>query len=289
MYFQPIITALSDSWLQVKAKPMLYLLIWATLVLIPVLFINQIFSQPIEQAITDFMKHIQDFDQENPSEMVLPSLRLIGYYGATGVLRLLCTIYYGAVLSSTITIFRQYQTPLFTKVLSEGISLYRNFFIAVLIAVWKIFWKPAAAILVSCALSIVLSVGFLYTLGSFFGIVLTFSGLYRYGLGPFIHLSTGRDGKHACMVSLAYYNENRKVITILFLMLIFLPFLVISSLLIAIAGLEASSAASNAFLLAAQSILRFTVMMTLINFAMNTFQDSPEISKKPVPETDALQ
>ncbi len=267
---------------------MLYLLIWATLVLIPVLFLNQIFSQPIEQAITEFLKHFQDFDQEDPSEMVLLSLRLIGYYGATGVLRLLCTIYYGAVLSSTITVFRQYQTPQFAKVLSTGVSLYRNFFISVLIAIWKIFWKPAAALLAGSVLSIVLSIGFLYTLGSFLGIVLTFSGLYRYGLAPFIHLSTGKNGKHACMVSHAYYYENRKVITTLFLVLIFIPFLVISVLLVAIVGIEASSTASNIFLLAAQSILRFIVMMTLINFAMNTFQDSPDISKKPVPETDAL-
>ena len=272
-----------------KSKAIALLPYLATLALLPVVLLNQMFAQPIQLAFTEFQESIQDFDYEIPSKMASASLRLIGYYGVIWVLISLCTVYYGAVLSSTITVFRQQQIPLFTKVLLEGTSLYKGFLVSVLAAVWKIFWKPMAAILACSIVSIILSMGFLYSFGFFLGIVLTFSGLYRYGLGPFIHLSTGIGGRDACGVSLAYYHENRKMVTTLFVALLFLPFLVVLLLLMAITGMVLNPTVSSILLWVVQSLLQFTIIMTLINFAMNTFQDPKGISDESASEADILQ
>lgn len=276
--FAPVFRALSDTWLQIRAKPVLYLFLWAILSLAPAAVLSQVLSRPIVTNLTAFMESAQYLGSsvgetlELPPEMVKSFFRLLGLYGVILGITSLTTVYYGAVLSGTIGRFRQQVLPYFSEALADGVSRYAGFLKSVLMAAWKILWKPTAVFLAGSVLGVISRQELLSSVGFFCGLFLTFSGLYRYGLGPFIHLSVGLNSRESCIVSREFYSEHRPVVSSLFLVLIFLPFLAVLVLLSILMSTGAYMGAGGILLWLFQSLIQFMAMMALINFAMNTFE-----------------
>lgn len=274
--FEPTINALSDTWLQIKTQPYLYLLLWLFLSLAPVAILTQILSQPMGNALTEFLNRIQFLDSEIATPLSFPPdimevlLKIIGIYCVIWGIVMLVNVYYGAVLTHTISRFRQQELPLLGESLRGGISRFPGFLKSVLFAAWLILWKPATVMFIGSFLGEILQQGVWSSLGLFIGGFFVFAGIYRYGLAPFIHLSLGLGHKEACLLSRKFYSEYRRIIASLFLLLLILPllaFLLLFSLLMR-AGIYLGLGGVALWIL--QSLYQFTVIMVATNFTMNS-------------------
>ena len=273
--FAPTIHSLSDTLLQIRAKPYLYLLLWLCLSLAPVVLVTQLLSPPIEAALTDFFNSISGSQASEPLNfppgLMESFLKLMGLYGIVLGISTLINIYYGAVLAQTISRFRRQELPVFREVLLDGASQYIGFLKAVLYTAWLIFWKPTAAILVGNLLSGLLKQDIWSSVGLFVGVFLVFTHTYRYGLSPFIHLSLGLSGKEASLLSRAFYNKDRRIVSSLFLILILLPLLIFLLLFSLFMRAGIYMGIGSVILWLIQSLYQFVATMTMINFAMNSF------------------
>ncbi len=273
--FAPTIHSLSDTWLQIRAKPYLYLLLWLLLSLAPVVLVTQLLSRPIEAALTDFFNSISGSQAGEPLDfppgLMESFLKLIGLYCIVLGINTLINVYYGAVLSQTISRFRRQELPVFREVLSDGASQYIGFLKSVLYTAWLIFWKPTAAILIGNLLTGLLRQEIWSSAGILVGIFLVFTNTYRYGLSPFIHLSLGLSGKEASLLCRAFYNEDRRIVSSLFLLLLLLPILVFLLLFSLFMRAGIYLGIGGVLLWIIQSLYQFAAIMTMINFAMNSF------------------
>lgn len=274
----PTVTALSDTWLQIRAKPILYILLWGTFALAPVVLLNLLFASPIETELTALLEGLQNFAafgnelSDFPPELFNSSLKLSGIYGIIWIITALATIYCGAVLAGTIEKFRQQELPHYSNALADGASRYLGFLKSVLISVWKIFWKPVSAIFAGSVLSAISKQNLWFSISFIFSMFLTFSGIYRFGLGPFIHLSIKSSAQESGTISMMFYFSHRPVVSILFLFLVFLPILVILILFSFFISMNMYLGLGAVVLWLVQSFIQFIVVMTFINFAMNTFK-----------------
>ncbi|OQX29663.1 MAG: hypothetical protein B0D92_02520 [Spirochaeta sp. LUC14_002_19_P3] len=279
---RPTVTALSDTWLQIRAKPILYILLWGTLALAPVVVLNLLFSSLIETELTALLEGFQNFAAfgnelpDFPPEIFNASLKLCGFYGIIWTINALTTIYYGAVLAGTVSRFRQHVMPRYSIALADGASRYMEFFKAVLVSAWKIFWKPVVVILAGSVLSAVSRQNLWFSISFFCSMFLTFTGIYRFGLGPFILLSTKCRVQESSTISMNFYSSHRPVVSMLFLCLVFLPVLITLMLFSLFIGMSAYSGLGMIVLWLVQSLVQFAIIMTFINFAMNTFQSTTE-------------
>ena len=272
--FEPVSRAFSDAWLQIRAKPGVYLLVWLTLVLVPYLLLDMAFSNPVDKALAELMQASETVVENAegvPPEMMEPILRLSGYYGIIWLLVALTGIYNGAVLSGTVSQFREKVLPTFVQALSDGRSRYIGFLKAVVVAAAKILWKPLAALIGGVLLGVATKQPIFTSVGFFAGVIFLFSGLYRFGLGPFIHLSLGLSGAEACALSREFYFHHRPVVSSLFLVAVLVPSVLVLLLFSLLVNIGIYLGAGSIILWFIQSIVQFTVMIALVNFAMNTF------------------
>ena len=147
--FEPAARAFSDAWLQIKARPSVYIVVWLTLVLVPYILLGMAFSKPMSRAMEEIMAALQSLIEgggDVPPELTEPLLRLSGYQGIVFLLITLTGIYHGAVLSGTVKRFREKTFPTFVQALNDGASGYFGFLKAVGGAAARILWKPLAAL-----------------------------------------------------------------------------------------------------------------------------------------------
>ena len=294
--FEPAARAFSDAWLQIKARPGVYVLIWLSLVLVPYIILGMVFSKPMSLAMQEIRVSLQFLMEGTdgvPPELTEPLLRLSGYQMAVFLLITLTGIYHGAVLSGTVRRFRSKIFPTFLQALNDGASGYFGFLKAVAASAGRILWRPLAALFGGMLLGSVLGQTMFYSLGFFAGVIFLFSGLYRFGLGPFIHLTLGLSAGESCALSREFYKQNRPVVSSLFLAAVLVPLLITFLLFSLLLNIGIYFGAGSIVLWFIQSMIQFTVMMALVNFAMNTFAPVPEAEadadSKPdsPPESDA--
>ena len=276
--FEPAARAFSDTWLQIKARPSVYIVVWLTLVLVPYILLGMVFSQPMSRAMEEIMAALQSLIEgggDLPPELTEPLLRLSGYQGIVFLLITLTGIYHGAVLSGTVKRFREKTFPTFVQSLNDGASGYFGFLKAVGAAVARILWKPLAALFGGLLIGSAVRQTMFYSLGFFAGVIFLFSGLYRFGLGPFIHLSVGLPAGESCALSREFYLRNRPVVSSLFLAAVLVPLLLTFLLFSLLVNIGLYFGAGSILLWFVQSMIQFIVMMALVNFAMNTFVPMP--------------
>lgn len=288
--FEPAARAFSDAWLQIKARPGVYVLIWLTLVLVPYILLSMAFSKPMSLAMQEIRVSLQflvEGTESVPPELTESLLRLSGYQVALFLLITLAGIYHGAVLSGTVRRFRAKTFPTFLQALNDGASGYFGFLKAAAASAGHILWRPLAALFGGMLLGSALGQTMFYSLGFFVGVIFLFSGLYRFGLGPFIHLTLGLSAGESCALSREFYKQNRPVVSSLFLAAVLIPLIITFLLFSLLLNIGIYFGAGSIVLWFIQSMIQFTVMMALVNFAMNTFAPAPGSEAETRPGTDA--
>lgn len=281
--FEPIGRAFADTWLQVRAKPVVYILVWLTLVLIPYVVLGLAFSTPVWTAIGEMsLVEPPPLDQvaldaglqtEFLSRLAVPMARFLGWYGLFAILNALMAIFTASVLSGTVRRFRDRTFPKYIEALTDGAQRLWGFLKAVLYSAWIILWPPVAMNLVGGILGFALKQSFLPTAAFFIGFFLFFSRLYRYGLGPFIHLGQDVSGRESTLISLNYYTSHRPIVSMLFMSAVVAPFLLLMVLFTAmfssLAGAGGIAGIGLFLVWVLWSFLQFIIIMTLLNFSMN--------------------
>ena len=283
--FEPVTRALADAWLQVRAKPLVYLLIWLSLALAPYIVLGLLFSKPLLEAFDAFMAATENMgtavtaSAALPADFVSASLRIFGVYSVILVIISLFAVYMGAVLSGTIRRFRSSTFPRYLEAMNDGIGIFPGFFLSVLYTLMKILVRPLSAGLLGAALAFAFKQPAVWTFAFFVGMFLFLSDLYKFGLAPFVHLSLGVPAGDACRISRAYHQSQRPVVASLFLVLLLLPFIVLSMIFMLFLSAGWYFGGGSLVLWFLQSAVQFSIVMTLINFAMNIFRN-------PVPEPE---
>ncbi len=289
--FEPIGRAFADTWLQVRAKPVVYILIWLTLVLLPYVVFGLAFSSPIWTAVGE-MSSVEPppldqvaldsgLQKEFLSKLAAPMARFLGWYGLFTILNALMAIFTASVLSGTVRKFRDRTFPKYAEALTDGARRFWGFLKAVLYSAWIILWRPVAVNLIGGILGYTLKQPFLSTAGFFIGFFMFFTRLYRYGLGPFIHLSRDVPGRESVRISLNYYMSRRPIVSMLFMSAVVAPFLLFMVLFTAVFssfGGAGGIAGIGLFLVwVLWSVLQFVIIMTLLNFSMNEIAEETPV------------
>ncbi len=303
--FQPVYQAVSDTFLQIRARPLVYLLIWLTLSLLPYLVLGLVFSNPVSRLFNEFIESVQALELPGelagdlpgggpagdlpggpaggnagneglagggiPANMAAASLKMLGIYTLIQCVLMLVAVYLGDVLAVSIRQFRERTFPRFTEVLVRAVPDYVPFLKVVLRVIVPVLLKPLGVLVGGIVLGMALNLPLLSSLGFFAGFFLFISGLYRYGLAPFIHLSLNLGGADSCGVSRQFYLENRNVIAGLFLAFFILPLLAVILLLSLFLNAGIYFGAGGMVLWFVQSLFQFIIVMSLVNFAMNSF------------------
>ena len=287
--FQSISHAFSDALLQVKVRPILYLLIWLFLSLAPYLLLGLLFSEPISTVMGDFVEQSRDLiTTEESVSSIAPDISqslftLLGYSFLMWIAVFLCTVYYGAVLSRTVHRFRSKEIPVFVKVLKEGAMRYWGLFKVICVAIWKIFWKPAATLIAGMILSYSIQIPLFSSIGFIIALILVTQTLYLYGLAPFMHLHLEIQSMEAMEMSRQFFQGNRQTVTALFLWTIFLPILLMMLLTVFFISTGSYFGFGSIMLWILQSVMQFSIIMLLLNFTMNIEHDKEDLpASKPV-------
>ena len=276
--FRPLNDAVSDTWLQVRAKPLIYILIWVSLALAPYILLGLAFQGPLVSALDEYFGMLEQLDfaalgveGEMPSEYLPLTLKILGFYALILALLALVGVFMGAVMAGTISRFRDRSFPRYFEALRDGAGLYPGFLISVLFTVGRILARPLAVGAVSGLLALAAGSGTISTVGFLVAFFLLLSDINRFGLSPFIHLSLGSNARDSIGISKSFYMSHRPVISSLFLSLIMLPlvFLMLLYSLFLSSGFFFNGGAFIIWFL--QSVAQFAIVMILINFARNTF------------------
>jgi len=264
--------------LQVRAKPLVFLLIWLTLSLAPQLLLSFVFQQPVSDMMDTSLLIINDTVSAGEDPLVLtPELsdsisRGIRALAVMMAVLLLTEIYLGSVLSGVVIQFRDRTLPGYLNSLREGLGRFPNFFKVVFVAGFRILLKPLAVFLIAVAVGALLKQPVVIYLFFLVSSVLFLTELLRFGLAPYIHLSLGTGGRDSLAISKTYYFSHRPVVSLLFMFLILLPMVTISFLMNLLISLGLFSGLGGMMLGILQSLLQLTMTVVVINFAMNNFQ-----------------
>ena len=280
--FEPTSRAFGDSWLQIRAKPAVYALIWLSLALAPYILLGLAFSKPVSAAFNAFLAQSEQLltsgttPDRLPPELMMPFLRLSLWNLALWMVMALVNIYMGAVLAGTISRFREKTFPKYLDAMGLGWTRYYGFLKAVLYAAFLILFRPLAVSIVGGLIGYFAASSAVPTVTFFISTFLFLSGLYKFGLGPFIHLSLKLSGRESCQLSRAFYISRRPVVSMLFLFVIILPALLLLFLFTLLMSSGAIFGVGSLIFWLIYSFLQFILMMTLVNFAMNTFEPEPD-------------
>lgn len=276
-FFTPVSRAFSDTWLQLRSTPLIFLLIWLTLALAPQLLMSFAFQTPISEMMdTTFevvsatlSSGVEDFFvTDEMSDVIFTGFRAMIIMF---ILLALAAVYLGSVLAGVVGRFRGMFRPTFSGAFADGLSRFPGFLKAILVAAYRVLTRPIIVFIVGTVVgSLMNQPGLIY----FFFIVssiLFLMGILRYGLGPFIHLSLGIRGRDSALVSKTYYMSHRPVVSLLFIFVILLPMVFISFMMNLLITLGMFSGAGGMILGIVQSIVQTSMIIVLINFAMNNF------------------
>lgn len=281
-FFRPVFLSISDSWLQVRARPGLFALIWLVLTLLPCVLIAFLFSGMLSRNLLQFFELLEQMTPEMAAAgevdpAMMPVLwRVLGIYGAISLLMFLFFVFMSLVLSESVKRFRDRAIPGFMEVLRGSWGVFPSYGVVVLRALGLILVRPLAVMIPGNLLGRWLNMPSLISISMFVGLVLLITGLYSYGLAPFIHVTLGLNGADSCALSHAYHRENKTVVGSLFLILVLIPLLLmlmVGSLLI-----RSSAGGGSVFLWLFQSVWMYFLVISLINFSMNVF---PERASEP--------
>lgn len=270
--------ALSDTWLQVRAKPLIYILIWSTLALAPYFLLGLAFQKPIAAVFDELYPLLEQMDVsgiQNFSDFPEGYFQLYGQllriYAFVNIIVAFITVYMTATIAGTVSRFRDRAFPTFIEALNDGAHIFPRFLISVFYAVFRILLRSlvigAAALLLTVltgSLGIVSFSGFLV----FF---IFLSDLNRYGLAPFIHLSLETGARDSSHISKAFFMARRPVVAGLFMALVILPVVFLMTLFTLFLATGFLFTGGSFVIWFITSILQFGIVMTLINFARNTF------------------
>jgi hypothetical protein len=277
--FGPVTGAVSDSWLQIQARPSVFLLIWLTLSIAPLLILAVIFLNPLSDAVAGLMKLFEQIMTSggDPSslsgEYLQAFARYIGISFSLAGLLIVSSSFVGSVLFGAISRFRERATPSFEGSLRAGAARFIGFLISVLLTSFRIFLTYLAGSFLGSILGLVFNDLF-YTPLIITGFFL-FAALQRFGLAPFIHLSTEVGGRDAILISKAYYKTRRPVIAGLFLVAFLLPVtlsFLLFSLFVKLDIMDSAGRYVMGFIL---GFFQFLITIVVINFTMNNFPRDP--------------
>ncbi len=276
--FKPVSHAFSDTVLQVRAKPLVFLLIWLTLSLAPQLLLSYAFQQPVSDMMDTSFQLMNDTVSAGTEALELtPEMsdsisKGVRAVSVMMIVLLLSEIYLGSVLAGVVRQFRNRILPVYTESLKEGLGRFKDFAGAIFVSGFKILIKPLVVFIIAAVVGSLLGMPVFIYFFFFVSGVLLLTGLLRYGLAPFIHLSLGTGGRDSTAISRTYYFSHRPVISLLFMFIILLPMVIVSLLMNLLIGLGLFSGAGGMILGILQSLLQLTMTVVTINFAMNTFQ-----------------
>lgn len=263
--------------LQVRAKPLIFLLIWLVLSLAPQLMLSYAFEKPVSDMMDTSFQIINETMTIGDSAFVMtPEVLEIFSRGARAIavmmaVLFLTEIYLGSVLAGVVRQYRNRTLPVFKDSLQNGITRFPGFLKAVIISVFRIIAKPVAVFIVAVIIGSLLNQPVFIYFFFFVSGILLLMGLMRFGLGPFIHLSLGTSGRESAVISKTYYLSHRPVVSLLFMFIILLPMVIVSMMMNLLISLELYSGAGGMTLGIFQSLLQLTMTVVTINFAMNNF------------------
>ncbi len=286
--FRPLSDAFSDTRLQLRAKPVLYVLIWLTLALLPILIVLIAISMPVNTLMTeDLLPALENYDLTQftgigdlPSEVRQPVLKILGYSALLYIVIGLSIVYMATVLSGTVNRFREKLFPKYNDALLEGSRVFPHFFVIVLYAVFRVYARAGGLTILALILEQFLPNSVLPTILSLMSFFFFLADLSRYGLTPFIHLSLNTGPRDSARISVNFYKTHRPVVSVLFLCLVMLPYMFVWILfsLMMYSGAFTSPLGPMALFLI--SITQFFIVMILINFARNTFIKTDDIDQQ---------
>jgi hypothetical protein len=161
--------------------------------------------------------------------------------------------------------------PTFSGSFADGLARFPGFLKAILAAAYRILLRPVVVFLAGMVIGSLLNQPALIYFFFIVSSVLFLMGILRYGLAPFIHLSLGIRGRDSALISKTYYMSHRPVVSVLFMFVILLPMVIISFLMNLLISLGLFSGAGGVVLGIFQSIVQTSMIIVVINFAMNTF------------------
>ncbi len=274
-FFGPVSTAISDSALQIRVKPIPFLLIWFCFSLAPQIIFGFAFQNLLGSAMDITLKvmnsggdpgvlHAEEIGILTRATWVISGIYLFLFF---------IFLYQGAVLAALVDRFRTMVVPGFVAALRDAVGLFPQYLSAVIVSglrilvfsIFGIFAGLVLGMLTGDPISMVIMAAGL----------LSIIGFHFYGLAPFIHLATGATGKDSTKISRFYYRSNRPTVSALFLTVILFPVLVVSLLsnLISSAGFVAASVVLVSLL---RSVALYGAIVVYINFAKNTFFKTSE-------------
>ncbi|WP_124033229.1 hypothetical protein [Olavius algarvensis spirochete endosymbiont] len=281
--FTPLTIAISDTFLQMKAKPLIFLTVWIFLALFPQLLLNFAFQQPITKMV-ELSYQIFEARLNNLDFQITEQNSRVIMSGVGAMLTVLLTsvglvVYIYSVLGDVVSKFRKKLLPRITQSLTEGRKQYVFLLKVVLASAGRILAIPMATAILGGAVGNLLKQPTLQYVSLIVALILFIINLLRYGLAPFVHLALGIVWRPALAASKNYYLTHRLVVSALFGFAVLLPLVVFSLLTNALLNLGVLTRAVGVVLGILQSILRFYMAGVLINFGMNNFIQSAAVAE----------
>jgi len=271
--FTQLTTAISDTSLQIRARPLIFLIVWSLLALVPQLLLSLAFQRAITEMV-DLSYEILDEGQANfqiteeDSRVIMSGIRamLVVLLSSAGL-----AIFIYSVLGDIIAKFRKGLLPKVTRSLLGGLRLYVSLLKVILASAGRILAGPVIIVILGGVIGNLLKQMSLIYVLIIVSSVLLLMNLLRYGLAPFAHLALGISWRPALASSKNYYQTHRLAVFALFGFVTFLPLIIVGLLTNTLFNLGILTRAVSIVLGILQSIVRFYMAGVLINFGMNNF------------------
>ena len=278
---KPVGRAFADARLQILARPLVFLAVWFLLTLLPQLILGFAFQETMNAALDTLFRALAaggDPGQLSPEDLDIIARGFRVMVVMILVMALLA-VYLGSVLAGIVHRFRDRSMPNLASALQDGLRRFPGFLRAVLAAVLRILMLVIPGYLVGIALGVMLGDPLLMPI-ALMGLM-AFVGFLHFGLGPFIHLALGLSGSDSVKLSRVYYRTHRPLVSGLFLAIVLLPMVVISTLNNLVIRSEVLYGVGVVILGLLQSIALFAAAVVYINFAMNAFPPDPDSELDP--------
>jgi len=279
--FTPLTVAISDTFLQMKAKPLIFLTMLVLLVFVPRLLLGFAFNQPISKMAMELFSQILD-ERLNDSDFQITEQNSGVIINGVGAMLLLLLSFLGlagyiySVLGDVVASFRRSLPPGIARSLAEGQRRYVSLLKVVLASAGRILAWPAAIAIPGLVTGYLLGQATLIYISLIASLILFLVRLTRYGLAPFVHIARGIVWRSALVSARDYYLTHRLVTSTLCGFVVILP-LVFFSLLsyvwfsLGMIGLEILATTMFIVFGILRNIVRLFMPVLLINFAMNNF------------------
>jgi len=259
-----------------KAKPLIFLTVWALLALVPQLLLGFAFQQPITKMVMELFSQSL-VERLNDSDFQITEQNSGVIINGVGAMLLLLlslfglAVYIYSVLGDVVASFRRSLPPGIARSLAEGLKRYVSLLKVVLASAGRILAWPAAIAIPGLVTGSLLGQATLIYISLIASSILFLVRLTRYGLAPFVHIALGVFWSSALVSARDYYLTHRLVTSTLFGFVILLPLVVFSLLKDAFFNLSMLTGTMSIVLGILRSIVRFCMTVVLINFAMNNF------------------